>query len=101
MLNNLHYVKELGLRSRESLLGNDSLRFGEIMHEHWEHKKKRSGGMSRFSSVAIGGSLTLIARTTLGQSMSTSRIPTALPSWARVVARLTATVVLPTPPLPE
>ena len=20
--------------------------FGEIMHEHWEHKKRRSGGMS-------------------------------------------------------
>ena len=61
---------------------------------------KRSGGMIRFSSVAIGGSVTLSARTTLGQSMSTSNIPTALPCWASVVARFTATVVLPTPPLP-
>ena len=46
MLNNLHYVKELCLRSREALEGSDLVLFGEIMHEHWEHKKKRSGGMS-------------------------------------------------------
>jgi len=46
MLKNLHYVKELGLRSREALeLGQTAL-FGELMHEHWEHKKRRSGGMS-------------------------------------------------------
>ena len=46
MLNNLHYVKELGHRSREALESGDPVRFGEIMHEHWDHKKKRSGGMS-------------------------------------------------------
>jgi D-glycero-alpha-D-manno-heptose-7-phosphate kinase len=46
MLSNLHYVKELGYRSREALEGGDAVRFGELMHEHWEHKKKRSGGMS-------------------------------------------------------
>ncbi len=46
MLNNLHYVKELGLRSRDALKAGDLVLFGEIMHEHWEHKKKRSGGMS-------------------------------------------------------
>ena len=46
MLNNLHYVKELGLRSREALEGGDPVLFGEIMHKHWEHKKKRSAGMS-------------------------------------------------------
>ena len=45
-LNNLHYVKELGLRSREALEGSDPVLFGKIMHEHWEHKKKRSGSMS-------------------------------------------------------
>jgi D-glycero-alpha-D-manno-heptose-7-phosphate kinase len=46
MVQNLHYVKELGLRSQQSLeCGNIGL-FGEIMHEHWEHKKKRSSGMS-------------------------------------------------------
>jgi D-glycero-alpha-D-manno-heptose-7-phosphate kinase len=46
MINNLHYVKELGLRSKAALEQGDSRLFGELMHEHWEHKKKRSGGMS-------------------------------------------------------
>ena len=46
MLKNLHYVKELGLRSRDALEAGDCEKFGQIMHEHWEHKKKRSGGMS-------------------------------------------------------
>lgn len=46
MLANLHYVKELGLRSRVALESGDTKLFGELMHEHWEHKKRRSGGMS-------------------------------------------------------
>jgi D-glycero-alpha-D-manno-heptose-7-phosphate kinase len=46
MLLNLHYVKELGLRSRQALEGGNTRLFGELMHEHWEHKKRRSGGMS-------------------------------------------------------
>jgi D-glycero-alpha-D-manno-heptose-7-phosphate kinase len=46
MLKNLHYVKELGLRSKQALEVGDTTLFGEIMHEHWEHKKRRSGGMS-------------------------------------------------------
>ncbi len=46
MLNNLHVVKELGLRSRRALEDGDATLFGEIMHEHWEHKKQRSSGMS-------------------------------------------------------
>jgi len=46
MLNNLHYVKELGYRSKDALESGDSNLFGQLMHEHWEHKKKRSGGMS-------------------------------------------------------
>ena len=46
MLNNLHYVKELGLRSRNALENGKTVEFGEIMREHWEHKKKRSDGMS-------------------------------------------------------
>jgi D-glycero-alpha-D-manno-heptose-7-phosphate kinase len=46
MLQNLHYVKELGLCSRAALESGDVTRFGELMHEHWEHKKRRSGGMS-------------------------------------------------------
>jgi D-glycero-alpha-D-manno-heptose-7-phosphate kinase len=46
MLRNLHYVKELGLRSREILEAGDTAKFGALMHEHWEHKKRRSQGMS-------------------------------------------------------
>ena len=46
MLNNLHYVKELGVRSQKALEAGKTGEFGEIMHEHWEHKKRRSGGMS-------------------------------------------------------
>ena len=46
MLKNLHYVKELGHRSKQALERGDTRLFGELMHEHWEHKKRRSGGMS-------------------------------------------------------
>jgi D-glycero-alpha-D-manno-heptose-7-phosphate kinase len=46
MLNNLHYVKELGYRSAQALTQGKPALFGELMHEHWEHKKRRSGGMS-------------------------------------------------------
>ena len=46
MLENLHYVKDLGLRSQAALEAGRTAQFGEIMHEHWDHKKKRSRGMS-------------------------------------------------------
>ena len=46
MLQNLHYVKELGERSRVALERGQTALFGELMHEHWEHKKRRSSGMS-------------------------------------------------------
>ena len=46
MLNNLHYVKELGFRSQKALEEGNPILFGELMHEHWEHKKSRSGGMT-------------------------------------------------------
>jgi D-glycero-alpha-D-manno-heptose-7-phosphate kinase len=46
MLHNLHYVKDLGQRSRAALEKSDTAAFGELMHEHWEHKKRRSKGMS-------------------------------------------------------
>jgi D-glycero-alpha-D-manno-heptose-7-phosphate kinase len=67
MLANLHYVKDLGQRSRRTLEAGDLPCFGMLMHEHWEHKKKRSNGMSnpRIDEVyelarrngAIGGKL--------------------------------------------
>lgn len=46
MIDNLHYVKELGLRSQAALENGDCEGFAALMHEHWEHKKKRSGMMS-------------------------------------------------------
>jgi D-glycero-alpha-D-manno-heptose-7-phosphate kinase len=67
MLDNLHYVKDLGYRSKEALEDGDTQRFGELMHEHWEHKKRRSGGMSNpdiddwyglaMKNGAVGGKL--------------------------------------------
>jgi D-glycero-alpha-D-manno-heptose-7-phosphate kinase len=67
MIENLHYVKELGLRSKEALEKGDVFAFGRMMHEHWENKKKRSGGMSNpridhlyqigLDNGAIGGKL--------------------------------------------
>lgn len=67
MLNHLHYVKEIGLRSKDALEKGNTTLFGELMHEHWEHKKRRSNGMSNsqidewyeyaMKNGAIGGKL--------------------------------------------
>jgi D-glycero-alpha-D-manno-heptose-7-phosphate kinase len=67
MIANLHYVKDLGLRSKAALEDGNTVLFGELMHEHWEHKKRRSGGMSNpqidkwyqlaMNNGAIGGKL--------------------------------------------
>ena len=67
MLNNLHYVKKLGYQIKDALESGSITRFGELMHEHWEHKKRRSGGMSNsmiedwyklaIKNGAIGGKL--------------------------------------------
>lgn len=46
MTDNLHFVKELGYQSQEALEIGDLHKFGDLMNVHWEHKKKRSGGMS-------------------------------------------------------
>ena len=46
MLQNLHYTKELGLRSKKLLESGKTDEFGEILHEHWLHKRQRSSGMS-------------------------------------------------------
>ena len=46
MVDNLHFVKELGYQSKEALEAGDLVRFAELMNVHWEHKKKRSGSMS-------------------------------------------------------
>ncbi len=46
MVENLHYVKKLGFESKAAFERGDLRAFAEIMHAHWEHKKKRSTGMS-------------------------------------------------------
>jgi D-glycero-alpha-D-manno-heptose-7-phosphate kinase len=46
MIDNLHRTKELGVRSRELLLAGDLDAYAELMHEHWEHKRRRSPGMT-------------------------------------------------------
>lgn len=46
MVDNLHFVKKLGMESMEALEAGDVRGFGEIMHTHWEHKKKRSTSIS-------------------------------------------------------
>ncbi len=46
MINNLNYVKDLGLKSKDALESNNTSLFGELMNEHWEHKKKRTKGMT-------------------------------------------------------
>jgi D-glycero-alpha-D-manno-heptose-7-phosphate kinase len=67
MLQNLHYVKELGYRCRTALESGQPALFGELMHEHWQHKKRRSQGMSNpridewyelgIQNGAVGGKL--------------------------------------------
>jgi D-glycero-alpha-D-manno-heptose-7-phosphate kinase len=46
MLENLHHTKHLGHESRDALVAGDLRKFAELMHVHWEHKKKRSPGIS-------------------------------------------------------
>ncbi len=67
MIDNLHYVKELGHKSREAIERGELHTFGRLMHEHWLHKKKRSPLMSNpdidrwyelaIDSGAVGGKL--------------------------------------------
>jgi D-glycero-alpha-D-manno-heptose-7-phosphate kinase len=49
MIDNLHFVKDLGYQSKSALEAGDLREFAELMHVHWEHKKKRSGAMSNNS----------------------------------------------------
>jgi D-glycero-alpha-D-manno-heptose-7-phosphate kinase len=67
VIDNLHYTKDLGVRSLQALERGELTTYGKLMHEHWEHKKKRSGGMSNpdidkwydvaMKNGAIGGKL--------------------------------------------
>jgi D-glycero-alpha-D-manno-heptose-7-phosphate kinase len=46
MLENLHTTKAIGYRSVELLLAGDLDSYAELMHEHWENKRRRSPGMA-------------------------------------------------------
>ena len=60
-------MKELGLKSKEALESGNHRQFGELLHEHWEHKKTRLGAMSNpqidewytlaLKNGAVGGKL--------------------------------------------
>jgi D-glycero-alpha-D-manno-heptose-7-phosphate kinase len=67
MIENLHFVKDLGLKSQAALEGGNLPEFARLMDVHWQHKKQRSGGMSNpkinewyelaMASGALGGKL--------------------------------------------
>jgi D-glycero-alpha-D-manno-heptose-7-phosphate kinase len=46
MLDNLAEIARIGREVRAALECGDTLRFGELMHEHWELKRRRNEGMS-------------------------------------------------------
>jgi D-glycero-alpha-D-manno-heptose-7-phosphate kinase len=67
MVDNLHFVKELGVRSKEAMESGDLQEFARLMDVHWQRKKERSGGMSNaqinewydyaMANGALGGKL--------------------------------------------
>jgi D-glycero-alpha-D-manno-heptose-7-phosphate kinase len=67
MIANLDYVKAIGVQSKEALESGDVHAFAELMNDHWQHKKRRSGSMSNpridrcyeaaMASGALGGKL--------------------------------------------
>lgn len=46
VVESLHRTKEMGFRVKEYLQDGDLERFGHLLHEHWENKKRRSGAIS-------------------------------------------------------
>jgi len=67
MIENLHFVKDLGLQSQVALEGGKLDEFARLMDVHWQRKKQRSGGMSNpkinewydlaMANGALGGKL--------------------------------------------
>ncbi len=67
MIENLHFVKDLGLQSQAALESGDLAGFARLMDVHWQRKKQRSGGMSNpkinewydlaMANGALGGKL--------------------------------------------
>jgi D-glycero-alpha-D-manno-heptose-7-phosphate kinase len=46
MIENLHFIKELGKQSQQALENGDLEEFARIMDQHWKRKKERSKRMS-------------------------------------------------------
>ncbi|MCA1684521.1 MAG: galactokinase [Planctomycetia bacterium] len=46
MTDNLDVIKRIGLDTKAALESGDLARFAALMNAHWEHKKRRSPGMS-------------------------------------------------------
>ena len=67
MIDNLHFIKEIAGSIKNALEKGETHAFGELMHEHWLHKKKRSKGISNeqinrwydvgHANGAVGGKL--------------------------------------------
>jgi len=67
MIENLHFVKDLGLQSQRVLENGNLHEFARLMDVHWQRKKQRSGGMSNpkinewydlaMANGALGGKL--------------------------------------------
>ncbi|HEY2081512.1 MAG TPA: galactokinase [Verrucomicrobiae bacterium] len=67
MIENLHFVKDLGLQSQKALESGNLAEFARLMDVHWQRKKQRSGGMSNLkinewydlamANGALGGKL--------------------------------------------
>lgn len=46
IIDNLNYIKKLGYQIKNILEEGDTKSFGNILNEHWQHKKKRSKKMT-------------------------------------------------------
>ena len=67
MVDNLHFVKDLGYQSQAALESGNLEEFARLMDVHWQRKKERSGGMSNpqinewydlaMANGALGGKL--------------------------------------------
>jgi D-glycero-alpha-D-manno-heptose-7-phosphate kinase len=67
MIENLHFVKDLGKQSQKALESGDLPEFARLMDVHWQRKKERSRGMSNphinewydsaMANGALGGKL--------------------------------------------
>lgn len=67
MIDNLHFVKDLGYKCKGALESGDLFEFGRLMDVHWQSKKRRSGNMTNgdidrwyataMENGAVGGKL--------------------------------------------